>query len=132
MAEAKLSVVDKLIRAALDLEREGRIPFTAEDLVVSARKVYPDTFGLAGYTDAQGQRLYPDSNPVSAEIMGSKPIRQKGWLTKVGNKMYQLTEAGRQHGAALSGSDLSGTEKIGLGRDSREEIERVLKAKAAE
>ncbi len=132
MLEPRLSVVDKLIRAALDLEGEGRVPFTAEDLVVSAWKAYPDTFGLAGHTDGRGKRLYPDSNRVFAEIMGSKPIRQKGWLTKVGNKMYQLTEAGRQHGRGLPGSQLAAAEKIALGRDSREEIERLLKSKAAE
>jgi len=124
--------VDKLVRAALNLEREGHVPFTAEDLVISAWKAYPDTFGLAGHTDVKGQRLYPDSNRVFAEIMGTKPIRQKGWLTKVGNKLYQLTEAGRQHGVRLSGSESTGAEKIALARDSRDEIERLLKSKAAE
>jgi hypothetical protein len=132
MTELKLSVVDKLVRAALDLERAGHRPFTAEDLVVSAWKAYPDTFGLPGHTGQRGERLYPDSNRVFAEIMGSKPIRQKGWLMKVGNKLYQLTEAGRQHGASLSGSESTGAEKIALGRERREEIERLLRSKAAE
>ena len=74
--------------------------------------------------------LHPDSNRVFAEIMGSKPIRQRGWLTKVGNKLYRLTEAGRQHASGLSRLKSDRDEKISLGRSEREEIERLLRAKA--
>ncbi|OFV91516.1 MAG: hypothetical protein A3H28_06985 [Acidobacteria bacterium RIFCSPLOWO2_02_FULL_61_28] len=132
MSLTRLSVVDKLVLAAFGLENSGRVPFTAEDLVVSAWKAFPDTFGLPGYADSRGVNQYPDSNRVFAEIMGSKPIRQKGWLAKDGNKLYRLTEAGRQHGSILSRSKSDGTEKISLERPQREEIERLLKSKATE
>lgn len=130
MSEPKLSVVDKLLLVAFGLETAGRVPFTAEDLVVSAWKAYPDTFGLAGHVDASGTNVYPDSNRVFAEIMGSKPIRQRGWLVKVGKKMYRLTEAGRERALAFSSANSSAVEKISLGRTSKEELERLLNANA--
>src|SRR2546426_1543885 len=83
-----LSVPDKLLLAAYHLEETGRRPFSAEDLVVAAWRQFPDTFSLAGYRGSDdGQLLYPDSNRVFAEIMGTKPIRKRGLLIKVGNKM---------------------------------------------
>jgi len=131
MTDNKLSVADKLVIAAYGLELKGRSPFTAEDLVVAAWQSYPDTFGLPGHTDGDGRTIYPDSNRVFAEIMGSKPIRQRGYLIKVGNKMYQLTEAGTHYAGALR-SPTGGAEKVGLGRDTKDELERLLKAKATE
>ncbi|MCX6633894.1 MAG: hypothetical protein NT090_02175 [Acidobacteria bacterium] len=130
MSEPKLRVVDKLLLAAFSLENTGRLPFTAEDLVVSAWTAYPDTFGLAGHVDASGVNLYPDSNRVFAEIMGSKPIRHRGWLVKVGNKTYRLTEAGRERALALSSANGSAVEKISLSRTSKEELERLLAVNA--
>src|SRR5918911_2824096 len=97
----QLSVSEKLLLAAYDLEENSRRPFSAEDLVVSAWRKFPDTFGLAGYRGGDGELSYPDSNRVFAEIMGSKPIRKRGLLTKVGSKMYSLTEAGRDHARLL-------------------------------
>jgi hypothetical protein len=131
MTHNKLSVADKLVIAAYALEQTGCTPFTAEDLVVAAWRSYPDTFGLPGHTDGEGRSLYPDSNRVFAEIMGSKPIRQRGYLIKVGNKMYQLTEAGTHYAGALH-SPAGGAEKVGLGRDTKDELDRLLKAKATE
>ena len=95
MDNKPLSITEKLLLSALDLEENGRCPFSAEDLVVSAWKKFPDAFGLAGYRDTNSQLCYPDSYRVFAEIMGSKPIRKRGLLRKVGTKMYQLTEAGQ-------------------------------------
>jgi hypothetical protein len=80
-----LTVPEKLLLAALRV-RERRPTFTAEDLVVQAWQLFPDTFGLAGY----GQQ-YPDSNRVLTKIMGSGGMRGKGWLRKVGEKQYRLT-----------------------------------------
>src|SRR2546422_184533 len=96
-----LTVPEKLLLAASELEEKGLRPFSAEDLVVSAWRKFPDTFGLAGHRGENGQPAYPDSNRVFAEIMGSKPIRKRGMLEKVGSKMYQVTEAGREHAEHL-------------------------------
>ena len=131
-----LSVCDKLLLAAYGLEASGRSPFTAEDLVVAAWQRFPSAFGLSGYLDAQGKPAYPDSNRVFAEVMGSKPIRKRGLLVKVGRKMYSLTESGRDLAARLSpdaghdqGSDVQGG-KLGVGRDVRAEIVRLLSSRA--
>ena len=134
----KLSVVDKLLIAAIDLVREGKDRFSAEDLVVNAWKHFPDTFGLSGYVDKNGRRIYPDSNRVFAEIMGSKPVRKKGYLKKVGVKMYQLTESGQNQARQLSASfdqescaqaDIA---KSGLNREMVNKIKRLFSSKAVE
>jgi hypothetical protein len=131
MTEHKLSVADKLVVAAHKLTMSGKAPFTAEDLVVAAWRAYPDTFGLPGYADADGRSMYPDSNRVFAEIMGTKPVRERGYLVKVGNKLYQLTEAGTHYAGGLL-SQAIGIEKIGLARPLKEELGRLLKAKATD
>ncbi|MBM4047744.1 MAG: hypothetical protein FJ279_21780 [Planctomycetes bacterium] len=128
-----LSVCEKLLLAAYALEQDGRQPFSAEDLVVAAWRRFPDTFGLAGHRAEDGRLLYPDSNRVFAEIMGSKGIRKRGFLTKTGNKTYQLTEAGREHSRVLL-SDLGmGTvEKAGLPREVERDLRRLFGSRAME
>ncbi len=131
MVDDSLSVSEKLLLAAFRLEEGGKRPFSAEDLVVSAWQNFPDTFGLAGHRDEMGKLLYPDSNRVFAEIMGSKPIRKRGLLKKVGKKMYQLTEAGRDHSRLLlhRGPGTSRTEKIALSRETSEELKKLMSSK---
>lgn len=128
-----LSITEKLLLAAYDLEESGRRPFSAEDLVVSAWRKFPDAFGLAGYRNNDGRLSYPNSNRVFAEIMGSKPIRKRGLLTKVGSKIYQVTEAGREHARSLLKQfDESPIEKAGLGRQIEQELKRLFASKAVE
>jgi len=91
----KLTVPQKLLLAALEARKKSAT-FTAEDLVVQAWKLYPDTFGLSGYGDQ-----YPDSNRVLTNIMGTKGMRGKGWLRKVGEKQYRLSSAGLKDGEGL-------------------------------
>src|SRR5687768_4031917 len=97
----KVTVHEKLLLAAAGLEDEGKSTFTAEDLVVAAWKLDPETFGLSGHTDESGRPAYPNSNRVFVEIMGSKPIRKQGLLAKSGTKTFRLTETGRQRAARL-------------------------------
>ncbi|MBW1998608.1 MAG: hypothetical protein JRJ29_11660 [Deltaproteobacteria bacterium] len=125
----RLNVSDKLLLAAYDLEQSSQRPFSAEDLVVAAWKRFPDAFGLAGYGS-----LHPDSNRVFAEIMGSKPIRKQGLLIKVGKKMYQLTDAGREHARLLLDrvGVVSAIEKADLFREVKQELKRLFSSKAAE
>lgn len=126
-----LSISEKLLLAAYDLEERGQRPFSAEDLVVSAWRKFPDAFGLSGHRDEGGKLCYPDSNRVFAEIMGSKPIRKRGLLTKVGKKMYQLTESGREHARLLMGRlGKSLVEKVALGREIELELKRLFASKA--
>ncbi|HWP60174.1 MAG TPA: hypothetical protein VNL14_19930 [Candidatus Acidoferrales bacterium] len=128
-----LSISEKLLLAAYYLEESGRTPFSAEALVVAAWQNFPDAFGLAGHLDENGHLMYPDSNRVFAEIMGSKPIRKRGFLVKVGEKQYQLTEAGREHARLLAArSTRSSVEKAGLARETKEKLKRLLTSKAFE
>ena len=100
---------------------------------MSAWQKFPDAFGLAGHRGDNGQLCYPDSNRVFAEIMGSKPIRKRGLLKKVGTKMYQLTESGLEHaGLLLRRRAESPVEKAGLSREVEQQLKRLFCSKAAE
>jgi hypothetical protein len=127
-----LSVPDKLVLAAFDLEERGKRPFSAEDLVVEAWRKYPDAFGLSGHADQDGKPIYPDSNRVFAEIMGSKPIRKRGLLRKVGRKMYQLTEAGREYARVAARQGVGEVVKATVAREVKVELVRLLSSRAVE
>jgi hypothetical protein len=77
--------------AASRLEALGQSPFSAEALIVAAWQDAPKTFGLKGYADQ-----YPDSNRVLSCIMGTKGLASRGWLAKMGQKLYQLSPKGRE------------------------------------
>ena len=131
---------DKLLVAAYELDQGKGRSFTAEDLVVTAWKKFPRAFGLRGHNDANGLPLHPDSNRVYAEIMGSKPIRKRGYLVKIGQKTYGLTETGREAAERIAGGE-GATEtaecvkaggKATMSRDTRAKLERVLKSRAVQ
>jgi hypothetical protein len=90
-ADAEFTVPEKILYAASHLEEHGQSPFSAEALIVTSWQKFPKTFGLKGYTE-----LYPDSNKILSCIMGERGLARRGWLTKVGQKLYQLTREGRQ------------------------------------
>ncbi len=77
--------------AASELEQQGQSPFSAEALIVTAWQKFPRTFGLKGYGDQ-----HPDSNKVLSCIMGNRGLARRGWLAKMGQKLYTLTREGRQ------------------------------------
>lgn len=133
MSKKTYSVVEKLLIAALSLWEESKKIFSAEDLVVKAWETFPETFGLAGQTNEAGKSLYPDSNRVFAEIMGSKPIRKRGFLIKVGEKQYQLTEAGLEYARLKKDSpEKTTTKKSTLSREIKNEIRRLFASRAVE
>lgn len=88
---AECTVPEKILLAAHHLEEQGQSPFSAEALIVSAWQKFPKAFGLKGYTDQ-----YPDSNKVLTSIMGERGLTRRGWLVKMGQKLYALTRDGRQ------------------------------------
>lgn len=88
---AENTLPEKLLLAAAHLEDTGQTPFSAEALIVSAWQKYPRTFGLKGF-----EEKYPDSNKVLSGIMGEKGLPNRGWMVKVGQKLYTLTRDGRQ------------------------------------
>jgi hypothetical protein len=88
---AELTVPEKILLGAHALEEAGQSPFSAEALIVSAWQKFPQAFGLKGYTDQ-----YPDSNKVLSSIMGEKGLTKRGWLVKMGQKLYALSREGKQ------------------------------------
>jgi hypothetical protein len=84
------TVPEKVLLAAHHLEEQGQSPFSAEALIVACWQKFPKTFGLRGYTDQ-----YPDSNKVLSSIMGERGLTRRGWLAKMGQKLYTLTREGR-------------------------------------
>jgi hypothetical protein len=120
----------KMLLASIKLRQEEGEPFTAEDLVVWSWKEYPDTFGLAGYS-----KSYPDSNRILTNIMGSKGMRGKGWIRKVGEKKYKVTSKGvkrakniaQEQGDHQTESELRGE----LDRESAEKLESILDTRAS-
>ena len=97
---AECTVPEKILLAAFQLEEAGQSPFSAETLIVAVWQKFPRTFGLKGYAEQ-----YPDSNKVLASIMGEKGLARRGWLDKMGQKLYALTREGRQRGAPAAASD---------------------------
>ncbi len=94
------SLPEKILLAAFHLEAEGQTPFSAEALIVSAWQRYPRAFGLKGYIEQ-----FPDSNKVLATLMGVRGLAKRGWLAKMGAKLYAVTREGRQQVRRLSPSD---------------------------
>ena len=88
---AECTVPEKILLAAMELEDQGQSPFSAEALIVAAWQKFPQAFGLKGYAE-----LYPDSNKVLSSIMGVRGLAGRGWLGKMGQKLYVLTRDGRQ------------------------------------
>jgi hypothetical protein len=85
------TVPEKILLAADQLDQQGHTPFTAETLIVAAWERFPKTFGLRGFAEK-----HPDSNKILSSLMGEKGLARRGWLVKMGQKMYALTREGRQ------------------------------------
>src|SRR6266566_9360670 len=120
------TVPEKILTCAIELDAEKGI-FTAEDLIVRCWERFPDTFGLQGY-----YQKFPDSNRVLTNIMGAKGLRGKGWLRKIGEKRYQITEVGKRAELQLSGNARTGEAQRGasLTRETIEILERLLDSRA--
>jgi hypothetical protein len=87
---AELTTSQRILLAASRLEEQGQSPFSAEALIVASWQESPRAFGLKGYADQ-----FPDSNKVLSCIMGEKGLANRGWLVKMGQKLYQLSRKGR-------------------------------------
>jgi len=127
---AGITVSEKVLLAAHALEEAGQSPFSAEALVVSAWKKYPDTFGLKDFTN-----LYPDSNKVLSCIMGERGLPRRGWLAKLGHKQYALTREGRQAIRRLLHADEALEEEvpanvITLSREEEKQLQALLATSA--
>jgi hypothetical protein len=121
-----LTIVDKILLAAYALEEKSKAPFTAEALIVEAWMSDNGAFGLQGYADK-----YPDANRILTKIMGTKGLRGKGWIEKVGEKQYQLTTAGRNAARNLVSDKRPTISRAGgIEREELPIIQRLLKSPA--
>src|SRR5438105_14789763 len=112
---AECTVPEKILLAAHQLEEQGQSPFSAESLIVASWQKFPRTFGLKGYADQ-----YPDSNKVLSCIMGERGLARRGWLSKMGQKLYALTKEGRHvvHRLQSGGEPTqTGTAPVRISRD---------------
>src|ERR1700738_2740539 len=127
---ADCTVPEKILLAANQLENEGQSPFSAEALIVASWQKFPRTFGLKGYAEQ-----YPDSNKILSSIMGEKGLARRGWLVKMGQKMYALTRDGRVGVRRLRNDgeeEPAATETVKLGRDQEKFILGLLDSSAAQ
>jgi hypothetical protein len=86
----EFTVPEKILVAAESLDKQGQSPFSAEALIVASWQKFPRTFGLKGFAEQ-----YPDSNKILSSIMGEKGLVRRGWLVKMGQKMYGISRDGR-------------------------------------
>lgn len=126
---ADCTVPEKILLAAHQLEEQGQSPFSAEALIVASWQKFPKTFGLKGYADQ-----YPDSNKVLSSIMGVKGLASRGWLTKMGQKLYSLSRDGRHAvGRILEGGEPEPVRgPIKLARDQEKFLFRLFESTALE
>jgi hypothetical protein len=123
----EFTVPEKILLAAYQLEEAGESPFSAEALIVAAWQQSPRTFGLKGYAEQ-----YPDSNKILTSLMGEKGLARRGWLNKVGQKLYALTREGRQLIRRLRQEDAppTPTESVGLPREQDKMLQALFAGSA--
>jgi hypothetical protein len=97
---------------------------------VASWQKFPKTFGLKGYADQ-----YPDSNKVLSCIMGERGLARRGWLSKMGQKLYSLTKEGRNVVGRLKEGGEQPTVSSGivkLSRDQEKYLQTLFGSSAAQ
>ncbi len=119
----------KILEALFALSPDGPHLVTYEDIVVKAWELYPDDFGLRGYSDR-----YPDSSDIHVPLY--KELKSGG-LVATGptrQKKFQLTPAGWDVARALFGSqeaeEASSRASGRLSRSASEELRHLERATA--
>lgn len=119
----------KILQALHALSPDGPRLVTYEDIVVKAWELYPDDFGLRGYSDR-----YPDASDIhvplykelkSAGLVSTGPARQK---------KFKLTNAGWDVAASLfTEKVVDETAKTGrMSRSGSQELRHLERATATE
>ena len=99
-AIGELTTSQRILLAAARLEEQGQSLFSAEALIVASWQESPKAFGLKGFADQ-----YPDSNRVLSCIMGERGLAKRGWLVKMGQKLYQLSRKGKDEVRRIMSGD---------------------------
>jgi len=114
---------DKIILAMYDLASGTSKPLKYEDIVVKAFELYPQDFGLRGYSH------FPDSSDIHKPLYG--PLKRAGYVL-AGNKQFRLTAKGVERGKLLSSEGKGELKKTSqrLSRDKEAELQRILQTEA--
>jgi hypothetical protein len=118
----------KIIEALFAISPEGPMLVNYEDIVVRAWQLYPDDFGLRGYSDR-----YPDSSDIHVPLY--KDLKSKGLVATgpVGQKKFMLTPAGWDVANSLFGDRVAPPVATGrMSRTSEEEIRFLERSTAVE
>lgn len=125
----EFTVPEKILLAAEYLDKQGQSPFSAEALAVASWQKFPKTFGLKGYSEQ-----YPDNNKILCSIMGEKGLARRGWLVKMGQKMYGLTREGRNvvRRVLLQEEEPAPSDLLKLGRDQEKFLQALFDSSAVQ
>lgn len=90
ISNQRLTQNEIVLLASLSLSKgDVHQEFTAEKLLIKAWRIDKQTFGLRGY-----EQEFPDSNILYTKLMGKSGLVRMGYLKKIGEKTYTITEAG--------------------------------------
>lgn len=84
------TIPEKLLLAA-DAVAKLQSPWPLAQLVVTAWKKWPQTFGLEGY-----EEQYPHSNKVISAMSGERGMVKRGCFTKIAANTFTIAQVGLQ------------------------------------
>lgn len=117
----------KIVDAIYRLSSGGPRMVTYEDIVVRAWQLYPDDFGLRGYSDK-----YPDASDIHKPLYNV--LKSRGWVTTgpPGQKKFALTQLGWQQAHAKFGGGARAASASGrASRTTEEEVRHLAGTMAA-
>ena len=106
----------KILQAIADLSGGTTRPVKYEDIVVKAFELHPRDFQLRGYPQ------FPDSSDIHKPLYNA--LREKGFVRKVENKTFALTQAGLD--IAQGGSGLKRLAAKRLSRAQQADLHRLV------
>ncbi len=117
--KTKLTVAEKVLLACFEIGNKQS--FSSEALAVKCWELFPNDFSLQGFKN------HTDSNKVYTQIMNAKsPLYKNGWLIKVGEKMYKISE----NGSKFVINNLKDTKNLNNDiENSKKDISREFKTK---
>ena len=121
MYQKKLTAAEKVLLSAFELS-ESKNQFTAEDLIVKCWEKFKSDFSLQGYEN------FPNSNAVLTHLMKAEgPLLKRGWIDKIGPKIYSLSDTGAIYCQNLTSSDTLNSNNIKENNSSKINISRDVK-----
>lgn len=118
----------RIVEALYRLMPDGPKMVNYEDVVVQAWNLYPDDFGLRGYSDR-----FPDASDVHKPLYNT--LKSRGWVASGprGQKKFALTKSGWERAAREFGGVAGETETARgrLSRTSQQELRHLERTHAS-